>query len=68
MEKHKSRLKEIRQEAGLTIDEVADGSGIGKRTVISIENEAGANPSVGTVKRLLAYFEIPFEELYPDGE
>ena len=40
-------------------------TGIGKRTIITIENEAGANPSVGTVKRLLKYFEITFEELYP---
>ena len=46
-------------------DELADGTGIGKCTIITIENEAGANPSVGTVKRLLKYFEITFEELYP---
>ena len=27
-----------------------------------IENEEGANPSVDTVKRLIEYFEISFEE------
>ena len=56
MEKYKSNLKELRLAAGLTLDELADGTGIGKRTIITIENEAGANPSVGTVKRLLKYF------------
>lgn len=65
LEKFKSNLKELRQAAGLTLDELADETGIGKRTIITIENEAGANPSVGTVKRLLKYFEITFEELYP---
>ena len=65
MVKHKSRLKEIRQGTGLTIDQVVEAPGISKRTIIIIENEEGANPSVDTVKRLINYFEISFEELYP---
>ena len=65
MVKHKSRLKEIRQGPGLTIDQVVEATGISKRTTITIENEEGANPSVDTVKRLIKYFEISFEELYP---
>ena len=55
LEKFKSNLKELRQAAGLTLDELADETGIGKRTIITIENEAGADPSVGAVKRLLKY-------------
>ena len=65
MEKFISTLRELRIEAGLTQDELADAIGVGRRTIITIENEEGANPSVGTVKRLLRYFEITFEELYP---
>ena len=65
MVKHKSRLKEIRQGTGLTIDQVVEATGISKRTIIIIENEEGANPSVDTVTRLINYFEISFEELYP---
>lgn len=65
MVKHKSRLKEIRLAYGYTIDQVADSTGVSKRTIITIENEEGANPSVDTVKRLIKYFEISFEELYP---
>ena len=65
MVKHKSRLKEIRQGTGLTIDQVVEATGISKRTIITIENEEGANPSVETVKRLIKYYEISFEKLYP---
>ena len=65
MVKHKSRLKEIRQGTGLTIDQVVEATGISKRTIITIKNEEGAKPSVDTVKRLINYFEISFEELYP---
>ena len=50
---------------GLRIDQVVEATGISKRTIITIENEEGANPSVDTVKRLIKYFEISFEELYP---
>lgn len=64
MVEHKSRLKEIRQGTGFTIDQVVEATGISKRTIITIENEEGANPSVDTVKRLIKYFEISFEELY----
>ncbi len=65
MVKYKSKLKEIRLASGLTIDQVAESTGVSKRTIITIENEEGANPSVDTVKRLIKYFEISFEELYP---
>ena len=44
MVKHKSRLKEIRLDAGLTMDQVVEATGISKRTIITIENEEGANP------------------------
>lgn len=65
MVKHKSRLKEIRLATGLTLDQVVEATGVSKRTLITIENENGANPSIDTVKRLIKYFEISFEELFP---
>ena len=48
MEKFKSTLRELRIEAGLTQDELADAIGVGRRTIITIENEEesfDANPS-----------------------
>ena len=65
MEKYKSNLKEIRQAAGLTIEQVADGTGLAKGTILNIENEDGSNPSLGTLKRLLSYLNISLDELYP---
>ena len=66
MEKYKSRLAEIRKAAGLGVKDIAEGAGVSERTVISVEQESGYNPQVGTVKRLLKYLNITFEELYPD--
>ncbi len=63
MERYRSELKRIRKEAGLTVSELAVGSGVGERTIVSIENKEGSNPSVGTVLRLLSYLQISFEDL-----
>ena len=65
MERYKSRLKEYREAAGLTQQELADKTGVAVRTIALIETKEGSNPSVGTLKRLLAYFKISFEELFP---
>ncbi len=65
MERYKSQLKEFREAAGLTQQELADETGVGLRTIATMEAAEGSNPSVGTLKRLLAYFEISFEELFP---
>ena len=65
MEKYRSNLKEIRLATGLTLEALAEKTGVGKRTIITIENEEGANPSIGTVKRLMSYLGVSFEELYP---
>lgn len=56
--------KKRRMRMNLVIAEKPSVTGISKRTIITIENEEGANPSVDTVKRLIKYFEISFEELY----
>ena len=53
MVKHKSRLKEIRQGTGLTIDQVVEATGISKRTIITIENEDGANPKAISMQEVL---------------
>ena len=65
LERYKSRLKEIRQEAGLTVSELAIATGVGERTIVSIETAKGGNPSIGTVMRLMKYLKINFEDLYP---
>ena len=66
MAKYKSNLKGLRSNAEMTLDQLADETGISKRTLITIECDEGGNPSTDTVKRLMEYFKISFEELYPD--
>lgn len=65
MERYKSKLKDFRVAAGLTQQELSDETGVAVRTIALIEAKEGSNPSVGTLKRLLAYFKITFEELFP---
>ena len=65
MERYRSRLKEFRDATGLTQQQLADETGVGLRTIATMENTEGSNPSVGTLKRLLAYFNISFEDLFP---
>ena len=65
MERYRSRLKEYRDAAGLTQQQLADETGVGLRTIANMETTEGSNPSVGTLKRLLGYFKITFEDLFP---
>ena len=65
MEKYKSNLKNIRKEAGVTINKIVKDTGISKGTLCAMESETGSNPSLGTIKRLMAYLEISFDTLYP---
>ncbi len=67
MEHAKSSLKRIREKAGLSQDELADAIGVNRKTIISIESNHGADPRISTVRRLIAYFKISFEELYPSN-
>lgn len=65
LERYYSNLKNIRLERGLTIEELAKETGVAPRTIMVIESEEGSNPQIATVKRIMKYFDISFEELYP---
>lgn len=45
------RVKERRQRRGWTLDELADASGVSRRTLVNVE-QGSANPSVGTLLRI----------------
>ncbi|MEV7094931.1 helix-turn-helix domain-containing protein [Amycolatopsis sp. NPDC051045] len=45
-------LRELRRQAGMTQDELADRSGVAVRTIRRLEREVGTNPRLGTVKLL----------------
>lgn len=63
--RYKSNLKQLRMDRGLTIDELSQGTGIASRTIKAIEKEEGSNPQLATIKRLMGYLKISFEELFP---
>lgn len=65
LERFQSNLRSIRQEKGLTIEQLSEETGVATRTIISLEQESGSNPQIATVMRLMKYLEIKFEDLYP---
>ena len=67
MEHIRSELKAIRESAGLSQDELADAIGVNRKTIISIEYDNGADPKLSTIRRIMAYLKISFEDLYPEN-
>lgn len=67
MEHIRSELKTIRESAGLSQDELADVIGVNRKTIISIESDNGADPKLSTIRRIMAYLKISFEDLYPEN-
>ena len=64
MEHYKSNLKNIREELGVSQEQLASQVGLNKKTIIAMESKSGADPKISTVMRLLKYLDISFEELY----
>ena len=46
MEHIKSELKNIRESAGLSQDQLANAIGVNRKTIISIESEGGVNVNI----------------------
>jgi len=57
------RVREFRQELGLTVGQLADRSGISKGMLSKIEN-AQASPSLSTLARLSAAIQVPFTAFF----
>ncbi|SDB45143.1 putative transcriptional regulator [Pseudobutyrivibrio sp. YE44] len=64
MEHYHSNLREIREKAGISQQQLANAIGVSRKTIIAMESECGSDPRISTVKRLLAYLEVGFEDLY----
>ena len=59
-------LKDFRESAGLSQDELAETIGVNRKIIIALESEAGADSKVSTVRRIRAYLKISFEDLFPE--
>ncbi len=57
-----SRVKELRAEAGLTLQQVADRAGCTKSYIWEIENGRSVNPTIKQVTRLCRAFGLPITE------
>lgn len=58
----KNRVRELRTEAGMTQQQLADLVHVSARTIISIEKEQ-YNPSLMLAYRLAVVFDVTVEEL-----
>jgi transcriptional regulator with XRE-family HTH domain len=60
-----ANVKRLRQEAGLTLAELAMAAGLGKSTLAQLESGKG-NPSVETLWAIAAALRVPFGRLMED--
>ncbi|PHU41076.1 DNA-binding protein [Pseudobutyrivibrio ruminis] len=68
MEHYKSNLRDIREAAGISQEQLASEVGLNKKTIIAMESDEGADPKVSTVKRIMAYLQVNFEDLYVQNQ
>lgn len=66
-----ARLRQLRRERGCTLQQVSDGSGLTPSFLSRLERGI-VNISVGNLRKVAAYFEVPItyfftEELLPHG-
>lgn len=59
----KNRIKALRKEQGITQDELANGVGVTRQTVISLENER-YNASLNLAFKLSNFFGVSIEEIF----
>lgn len=58
-----NKVREMRQARHITQVKMAEDLGITRQTINAIE-KGKYNPSLELVFRLLAYFDVPFEQLF----
>lgn len=58
------RIKELREQKGMTQTELAKRSGISRLTIIQLENNEEHEALVGTLKAIAHALEVPVSELF----
>ncbi len=58
-----NRLKELREQAGLTQEDLAARAGVSRQTIISLE-KGKYNPSIILAYKLSRLFDLTIEELF----
>ena len=62
-----AKLKEIRRGRGVTLQQIADQTGLSKSFVSQIETGA-ANPSIASLKKITDVLGVPLGALFTNGE
>lgn len=63
-ERVNNRLKEFREEARLTQDELSAKSGVTRQTINYLENDPAYNPTVNTLKKLADALGRTIQEIF----
>lgn len=63
MDKFIINVKEYREQAGLTQNELSEETGVCRKTITLLEQPEGYNPRIGTLLRMASYFKISVEKL-----
>ncbi|NLV21608.1 MAG: helix-turn-helix transcriptional regulator [Syntrophomonadaceae bacterium] len=58
-----NRLKELREQAGMTQEDLAARAGVSRQTIISLE-KGKYNPSINLAYKLSRLFDLTIEELF----
>jgi len=58
-----NRLKELREQAGMTQEDLAAREGVSRQTIISLE-KGKYNPSINLAYKLSRLFDLTIEELF----
>lgn len=60
-----NRLRELRKARGLSQADLAEALEVSRQTINAVE-AAKYDPSLPMAFRLAAFFDVPFEELFPN--
>ena len=59
----KTRVRELRMERGMTVNALAERSGVSRATIWKLEQSEVKNVSIGTVQKLATALGVRTEEL-----
>jgi XRE family transcriptional regulator of biofilm formation len=60
-----NRVKQLRSEKGLSINELAERAGVAKSYLSSIERDIQSNPSIHFLEKISVVLGVPIETLFP---
>lgn len=62
------RVKQLRAQKGLSLNELAERAGVAKSYLSSIERDIQSNPSVHFLEKICAVLEVPLETFFQDEQ